>query len=147
VPAPAPPVAGAAGVVVAGAAGVTEDEVEAPDVAVPPLAADAAEPVSVDPVGEVVEVLVVCVVVLPVLVLLDALAATVAVGTVNAGTSALSDEFELLPQAARPTASATPAIRAAMNIEVRERLRAGIGLSSGTRSRVDPSAGRSAGSR
>jgi hypothetical protein len=126
---------------------VTADELEPPDVAVPPLDADAAAPVSVDPVVEVVEVLVVCVVVLAVLVLFDALAATVAVGTVNAGTSALSDEFELLPQAARPNARAAPAIRAAMNIEVRERLRDGIGLSSGVRSRADPSACRSAGSR
>ena len=60
--------------------------------------------------------------VLDVLVLAGALATTaVAVGTVNGGTSAVSGEAEP-PQAATPTASAAPAISAANDLDVRERL-------------------------
>jgi hypothetical protein len=76
----------------------------------------------------------------------DALATAVEVGTVNGGTSVVSAEVEPPPQADTPIASATPAIRAAMKTDVRDRLGAFIWLVAAF-SRVGPCVCRSAGSR
>jgi hypothetical protein len=133
-PAPAPPVAGPAGVVVAGVVGVAAEE--------PPDADGPAD--EFVPVVLVVEVVEVVVVLLGVEV--DALAE---VGTVNGGTSDVSGALVPPPHAARPIDSATPVTRAATKVEVRERLRTGIGFGAEAhvRCRGGPSACRRPGSR
>jgi hypothetical protein len=106
------------------------DEDEPPDAEVPPVESGEEDDEDDDgalvdePVVSVVGVVVVDVEeVLDVLVVAGALATTaVAVGTVNGGTSAVSGEAEPPPQAATPTASAEPAISAAKDLDVRERL-------------------------
>jgi hypothetical protein len=145
VPVPAPPVAGPAGVVVAGAAGVTDAELLA--AAEPPVDADGVDPLDpVDPVVAVVGVVVVRVVVVDEDEL-GAEDAVVEVGTVNGGTSEVSAVVDPLPHAAMPTESATPVIRAATKVHVRARLGTLIWLRRGAISRADPFACRSAGSR
>ena len=126
-PVAAPPVVGALGVEVAGAGGVAE--------------ADGLEDELLDDeleVVEVVDVVDVCVGV----VLLEDDEAIVEVGTVNGGTSDVSAVVEPLPQAAMPTDSARPLIKAAAQLRVRRRMMVGDALS-----RWDPFACRSAGSR
>ena len=95
--------AGAAGVVVAGAAGV------APPDELAPLEADD-EPLVL--VVEVVLVVLVCEV-----LLLEA-GVAVEVGTVNGGTSDVSAVVEPLPHATRPTDSAAPLKRATANLRM-----------------------------
>jgi hypothetical protein len=63
-------------------------------------------------VVEVVPVVLVCV------VLLFEAGVAVDVGTVNGGTSDVSADVELLPQATRPTASAAPLRRATANFRM-----------------------------
>jgi hypothetical protein len=107
-PVPAPPVAGPLGVVVAGAAGVAADALE------PPLDADDADD---DPV-ELLVVAVVSVVLVCVVLVFEAGCLAVEVGTVNGGTSDVSADVELLPQATRPTDSAAPLKRATANFRM-----------------------------
>jgi hypothetical protein len=96
-------VAGALGVVVAGAAGVADpDELE-------PLDAED------EPVELVVEVVLV---VLVVFVLVLEAGVAVDVGTVNGGTSDVSAAVEPLPHATRPTDSAAPLKRATANLRM-----------------------------
>jgi hypothetical protein len=95
-------VVGALGVEVAGVDGADAEELE-------PLDDD--EPVEL--VVEVVPVVLVGVV----LVLLEA-GVAVDVGTVNGGTSDVSAVVEPLPQATRPTDSATPLRRATANLRM-----------------------------
>lgn len=158
-PVPAPPVAGPEGAAGCDGVAVPELALESPDDDEPsdaevlPVESDAEDDEDVD--GELVDEPVVSVVgvvvvevdeVLEVLVVAGALATTaVAVGTVNGGTSAVSGEAEPPPQAATPTASAEPAITAARDLVVRERLRAFMAAS--RVSRGVPCACRSAGSR
>ena len=92
---------GALGVEVAGVDGADAEELE-------PLDDD--EPVEL--VVEVVPVVLVCV------VLLFEAGAAVDVGTVNGGTSDVSAVVEPLPQATRPTDSATPLKRAMANFRM-----------------------------
>jgi hypothetical protein len=105
VPAPvaAPPLAGALGVEVTGADGVTD--------------AEELEPLDTDdaPVELVVEV--VLVVLVWVVLLLEA-GFAVDVGTVNGGTSDVSAAVEPLPHATRPTDSAAPLRRATANFRM-----------------------------
>jgi hypothetical protein len=151
---PAPPLE-LLGVVVAGVVGVVAvpppvglapPEADVPEEAVPePVAPEEElleEPDAVDPAGVVVEVEVVAVVDVP----LDAEAVVKPpAGTVSAGVPTVSAVTELPPpQADRPTDSAVPAARAT-SVEVTGRARPNIAKP--LRSRVAPSACRSAGSR
>lgn len=123
-PVPAPPVAGALGVVVTGAAGV----------AVPDVPEEADE----DDEGAELVVEVVLVVLVWVVLLLEA-GVAVDVGTVNGGTSDVSAVVEPLPQATKPTDSAAPLRRAMTNFRM---------LVGGTiRKGADPFACRKPGSR
>ncbi|HEY1508876.1 MAG TPA: hypothetical protein VGF93_07750 [Solirubrobacteraceae bacterium] len=109
-PVAAPPVVGALGVDVAGADGVA--------------AVDGLEDELLDDELELVDVVEVVDVFVGV-VLLDADAASVEVGTVNGGTSDVSAVVEPPPQAAMPTDSARPLIKAAAQLRVRWRLMVG----------------------
>lgn len=106
-PVAAPPVVGALGVDVAGADGVA--------------AVDGLEDELLDDELEFVDVVEVVDVFVGV-VLLDADEASVEVGTVKGGTSDVSAVVEPPPQAAMPTDSARPQIKAAAQLRVRWRL-------------------------
>lgn len=125
-PVPAPPVDGALGVVVTGAAGVADPDV--PD-----------EALDEDDDGVELVVEVVPVVLVWVVLVLAAAGTAVDVGTVNGGTSDVSAVVALLPQATKPTDSAAPLRRAMANF----RMLVGRTIRKGG----DPFAGRKPGSR